>query len=191
MQPSGTHVATLLPACEPRVVHLTARRRFNPLKTRRVRKHCCGTVHEGTADLVASRTLLCSKVRAIHAGPVDSRGCWWLTRILGRCWSMRRFCRFPRVLQVVESSCSLVSGNSRFLVVFGRSWTEVGFAGLDCVPRPACARSDRIRFSCDLRCVPSSRAGRSTHRHSKSTSGKARTESAGKPRTPEGTYSYN
>ena len=36
------------------------------------------------------------------------------------------FCRFRRVLQVVESSCSLVSRDSRFLPVFGRSWTEVG-----------------------------------------------------------------
>ena len=37
-----------------------------------------------------------------------------------------RFCRFRQVLQVVESSCSLVSDTPRFSVVFGRSWTEVG-----------------------------------------------------------------
>ena len=42
---------------------------------------------------------------------------------LNRGW---RFCRFRRVLQVVESSCSLVSGAPRFSGVFGRSWTEVG-----------------------------------------------------------------
>jgi hypothetical protein len=42
---------------------------------------------------------------------------------LNRGW---RFCRFHRVLQVVESSCSLVSGTPRFSAVFGRSWTEVG-----------------------------------------------------------------
>jgi hypothetical protein len=44
-----------------------------------------------------------------------------------------RFCRFRRVLQVVESSCSLVSGTPRFSMVFGRSWTDVGLKFL----RPA------------------------------------------------------
>jgi hypothetical protein len=41
--------------------------------------------------------------------------------------------RFRQVLQVVASSCSLVSGTPRFSMVFGRSWTEVGlkfFSGL-------------------------------------------------------------
>src|SRR5262249_55234899 len=38
----------------------------------------------------------------------------------------RRFCRFHRVLHVVDSSCSLVCGIPRFLAYFGRSWTEVG-----------------------------------------------------------------
>jgi len=42
---------------------------------------------------------------------------------LNRGW---KFCRFPQVLYVVDSSCSLVSGIPRFSMVFGRSWTEVG-----------------------------------------------------------------
>jgi hypothetical protein len=37
-----------------------------------------------------------------------------------------RFGRFRLVLQVVASSCSLVSGTPRFSVALGRSWTEVG-----------------------------------------------------------------
>jgi hypothetical protein len=42
---------------------------------------------------------------------------------LNRGW---RFCRFRRVLYLVDSSCSLVSGNPSFWLVVGPSRTEVG-----------------------------------------------------------------
>jgi hypothetical protein len=52
-----------------------------------------------------------------------SEGIWRRRPDLNRGW---RFCRFHWGFYFVGSSCSLVSGDRRFTVVFGRSWTEVG-----------------------------------------------------------------
>jgi ankyrin repeat protein len=51
----------------------------------------------------------------------------WSSNRNGRRTSSRYpwFCRFRRVLHVVESSCSGLWYFSRFLMVFGGSWTEV------------------------------------------------------------------
>ena len=62
-------------------------------------------------------------------------GMWRRRPDLNRGW---RFCRFPWVLYLVESSCSLVAGAPRFSVVSGHSWTEVGLKFCE-------IRSDRRR----------------------------------------------
>ncbi len=70
-----------------------------------------------------------------------------------------RFCRFRRVLYLVDSSCSLVSGTPRFSMVFGRSWTEVGLKLSDSSPgtlldmRATCSTGAPFNHSGHLRPV--------------------------------------
>ena len=116
---------------------------------------------------------------AVSAVCVSSQGLqiieenWRRRPDLNRGW---RFCRLRRVLQVVESSCSLVSGTPRFSVVFGRSWTEVGlkFRRPGVASEAMLAKADRHRVSLRPSTRPGSRPGRSTGRHSTSTSSKDR-----------------